>query len=142
MICHVLKCSDVITLCVCVCVEPHFSLYTHTGKDTAVHTRIIWSCDWSADSKYFVTSSRDKKVGSGPGNNDNGIIVLIFNVVYRNCAALIPTVAHSIRLLIHVCNNVMFSLSRRFYPKQHTGLGFEPQPLDLQSNCQIGRAHV
>ncbi|XP_067111655.1 elongator complex protein 2 [Osmerus mordax] len=42
--------------------EPHFSLYTHTGKDTAVHTRIIWSCDWSADSKYFVTSSRDKKV--------------------------------------------------------------------------------
>lgn len=42
--------------------EPHFSLYTHTGKDTAVHTRIIWSCDWSADSKYFVTSSRDKKI--------------------------------------------------------------------------------
>jgi len=59
--------------CVCVCVcarachvstnpEPHFSLYTHTDKDTAVHSRIIWSCDWSPDSKYFVTSSRDKKV--------------------------------------------------------------------------------
>uniref|UniRef100_A0A674DGM1 Elongator complex protein 2 n=1 Tax=Salmo trutta TaxID=8032 RepID=A0A674DGM1_SALTR len=42
--------------------EPHFSLYTSTRKDTAVHTRIIWSCDWSADNKYFVTSSRDKKV--------------------------------------------------------------------------------
>ncbi|XP_034560909.1 elongator complex protein 2 isoform X2 [Notolabrus celidotus] len=42
--------------------EPQFSLHTHTGKDTAVHTRIIWSCDWSPDSKYFVTSSRDKKV--------------------------------------------------------------------------------
>ncbi|KAJ7991784.1 hypothetical protein DPEC_G00287460 [Dallia pectoralis] len=42
--------------------EPHFSLFTHTGKDTAVHTRIIWSCDWTSDSKYFVTSSRDKKV--------------------------------------------------------------------------------
>uniref|UniRef100_A0A8C7PMU7 Elongator complex protein 2 n=1 Tax=Oncorhynchus mykiss TaxID=8022 RepID=A0A8C7PMU7_ONCMY len=41
---------------------PHFSLYTSTRKDTAVHTRIIWSCDWSADNKYFVTSSRDKKV--------------------------------------------------------------------------------
>ncbi|KAG7461407.1 elongator complex protein 2 [Solea senegalensis] len=42
--------------------EPQFSLHTHTGKDTAVHGRIIWSCDWSPDSKYFVTSSRDKKV--------------------------------------------------------------------------------
>ncbi|CAL8296481.1 unnamed protein product [Lota lota] len=42
--------------------EPQFSMYTHTDKDTAVHSRIIWSCDWSPDSKYFVTSSRDKKV--------------------------------------------------------------------------------
>ncbi|XP_053303188.1 elongator complex protein 2 isoform X3 [Pleuronectes platessa] len=42
--------------------EPHFSLHAHTSKDTAVHSRIIWSCDWSPDSNYFVTSSRDKKV--------------------------------------------------------------------------------
>ncbi|XP_029022955.1 elongator complex protein 2 [Betta splendens] len=42
--------------------EPRFALHTHTNTDTAVHTRIIWSCDWSPDSKYFVTSSRDKKV--------------------------------------------------------------------------------
>uniref|UniRef100_A0A3Q1GVS1 Elongator complex protein 2 n=1 Tax=Acanthochromis polyacanthus TaxID=80966 RepID=A0A3Q1GVS1_9TELE len=42
--------------------EPLFSLYARTGKDTAIHSRIIWSCDWSPDSKYFVTSSRDKKV--------------------------------------------------------------------------------
>ncbi|CAG10042.1 unnamed protein product, partial [Tetraodon nigroviridis] len=42
--------------------EPLFSLLAHTGKATAVHARIIWSCDWSPDSKYFVTSSRDKKV--------------------------------------------------------------------------------
>ncbi|KAI7798441.1 elongator complex protein 2 [Triplophysa rosa] len=42
--------------------EPSFSLYANTSKDTAVHTRIIWSCDWSSDSKYFATSSRDKKV--------------------------------------------------------------------------------
>uniref|UniRef100_A0AAQ5X0N2 Elongator complex protein 2 n=1 Tax=Amphiprion ocellaris TaxID=80972 RepID=A0AAQ5X0N2_AMPOC len=42
--------------------EPRFSLYARTGKDTAIHSRIIWSCDWSPDSKYFVTSSRDKKV--------------------------------------------------------------------------------
>uniref|UniRef100_A0A8C9T233 Elongator complex protein 2 n=1 Tax=Scleropages formosus TaxID=113540 RepID=A0A8C9T233_SCLFO len=42
--------------------SPTFSLCAHTSKDTSVHTRIIWSCDWSHDSKYFVTSSRDKKV--------------------------------------------------------------------------------
>ncbi|KAM6900016.1 elongator complex protein 2 [Xenentodon cancila] len=42
--------------------EPLFSLYAHTGKNTAEHSRIIWSCDWSPDSEYFVTSSRDKKV--------------------------------------------------------------------------------
>uniref|UniRef100_A0A672SDU5 Elongator complex protein 2 n=1 Tax=Sinocyclocheilus grahami TaxID=75366 RepID=A0A672SDU5_SINGR len=42
--------------------ESSFSLYANTSKDTAVHARIIWSCDWSSDSKYFVTSSRDKKV--------------------------------------------------------------------------------
>ncbi|XP_056335527.1 elongator complex protein 2 [Danio aesculapii] len=42
--------------------EVKFSLYANTSKDTSVHTRIIWSCDWSADNKYFVTSSRDKKV--------------------------------------------------------------------------------
>ncbi|XDV34745.1 hypothetical protein PO909_004873 [Leuciscus waleckii] len=48
--------------------ETSFSLYANTSKDTAVHTRIIWSCDWSSDSKYFVTSSRDKKVIIwGPG---------------------------------------------------------------------------
>lgn len=48
---------------ICFFPETSFSLYANTSKDTAVHTRIIWSCDWSSDSKYFVTSSRDKKVG-------------------------------------------------------------------------------
>uniref|UniRef100_A0A3B3QC63 Elongator complex protein 2 n=1 Tax=Paramormyrops kingsleyae TaxID=1676925 RepID=A0A3B3QC63_9TELE len=42
--------------------DPTFALCAHTSKNTSVHARIIWSCDWSPDSKYFVTSSRDKKV--------------------------------------------------------------------------------
>nr|XP_006635894.1 PREDICTED: elongator complex protein 2 [Lepisosteus oculatus] len=42
--------------------EPCYTLYTHTHKNNSVHTRIIWACDWSPDSKYFVTASRDKKV--------------------------------------------------------------------------------
>nr|KAF6471226.1 elongator acetyltransferase complex subunit 2 [Molossus molossus] len=42
--------------------DPIFSLFAFTNKVTAVHSRIIWSCDWSPDSKFFFTGSRDKKV--------------------------------------------------------------------------------
>ncbi|KAM5158488.1 elongator complex protein 2 isoform 2-T2 [Mantella aurantiaca] len=42
--------------------EQHFMLHASTNKDTSVHSRIIWSCDWTPDSKFFVTGSRDKKV--------------------------------------------------------------------------------
>lgn len=42
--------------------DPFFSLFAFTNKITSVHSRIIWSCDWSPDSKYFFTGSRDKKV--------------------------------------------------------------------------------
>ncbi|XP_043545888.1 elongator complex protein 2 isoform X2 [Chiloscyllium plagiosum] len=41
---------------------PFFSLFAHTDKKTSIHSRIIWTCDWTFDSKYFVTGSRDKKV--------------------------------------------------------------------------------
>lgn len=39
-----------------------FALAACTDKTNGVHTRIIWSCDWSHDSKYFITSSREGKV--------------------------------------------------------------------------------
>ncbi|XP_021092342.1 elongator complex protein 2 isoform X2 [Heterocephalus glaber] len=42
--------------------DPIFSLFAFTNKITSVHSRIIWSCDWSPDSRYFFTGSRDKKV--------------------------------------------------------------------------------
>lgn len=39
-----------------------YKLTATTDKTNGVHTRIIWSCDWSHDNKYFVTSSREGKV--------------------------------------------------------------------------------
>ncbi|RXN26095.1 elongator complex 2 isoform X1 [Labeo rohita] len=54
--------------------EASFSLHANTSKETAVHTRIIWSCDWSSDSKYFATSSRDKKIIIW-GHRDSGVSV-------------------------------------------------------------------
>ena len=38
-----------------------YSLVFKTDKKTSIHQRIIWTCDWSIDSKYFVTGGRDKK---------------------------------------------------------------------------------
>ncbi|XP_058832263.1 elongator complex protein 2-like [Topomyia yanbarensis] len=40
----------------------NFQLVTHTNKQTSIHTRIIWCCDWSHDSMHFATGSRDGKV--------------------------------------------------------------------------------
>ncbi|XP_021504900.1 elongator complex protein 2 isoform X2 [Meriones unguiculatus] len=42
--------------------DPFFTLFAFTNTVTSVHSRIIWSCSWSPDSKYFFTGSRDKKV--------------------------------------------------------------------------------
>uniref|UniRef100_A0AAQ6IER7 Elongator complex protein 2 n=1 Tax=Anabas testudineus TaxID=64144 RepID=A0AAQ6IER7_ANATE len=69
--------------------EPQFSLHAYTGKDTAIHSRIIWSCDWSPDSKYFVTSSRDKKVIAwGPcttGESEN----LVLQPEIKPCSSIL-----------------------------------------------------
>lgn len=40
----------------------NYQLVASTDKSNGVHTRIIWSCDWSHDGQFFVTSSRDGKV--------------------------------------------------------------------------------
>ncbi|XP_055390341.1 elongator complex protein 2 [Condylostylus longicornis] len=42
--------------------ETNFMLEAKSEKSNGIHTRIIWSCDWSHDSKLFATSSRDGKV--------------------------------------------------------------------------------
>ncbi|CAH1104108.1 unnamed protein product [Psylliodes chrysocephalus] len=42
--------------------DDQFQLEATTDKNTAVHSRIIWSCSWSHDSTYFATGSRDGKI--------------------------------------------------------------------------------
>ena len=39
-----------------------FKLIANTDKKTSVHQRLIWSCCWSHDSRFFATGSRDKKI--------------------------------------------------------------------------------
>lgn len=39
-----------------------YSLKAFSDKKNGIHARIIWTCDWSADSRYFATGSRDGKV--------------------------------------------------------------------------------
>jgi elongator complex protein 2 len=41
--------------------EPVFRLVKAINSKNNYHTRIIWSCDWSHDDRYFVTTSRDKR---------------------------------------------------------------------------------
>ena len=38
-----------------------FELARSIGTKNPYHTRIIWSCDWSHDDKFFATTSRDKR---------------------------------------------------------------------------------
>ncbi|XP_075212374.1 elongator complex protein 2 [Lycorma delicatula] len=42
--------------------EEGYSLLTKVDKKSAIHTRIIWTCVWTHDGKYFGTGSRDGKV--------------------------------------------------------------------------------
>ena len=42
--------------------DQQFIAIANTDKKTSVHQRLIWSCSWSHDSKYFATGSRDKKI--------------------------------------------------------------------------------
>ena len=39
-----------------------FAQVAYSDKKTSPHKRIIWTCGWSHDGKYFFTGSRDKLV--------------------------------------------------------------------------------
>ena len=39
-----------------------WKLVASTNKTNGLHTRVIWCCSWTHDSKYFATGSREGKV--------------------------------------------------------------------------------
>lgn len=43
-------------------VNDTFDMIATTDKKNGIHGRIIWTCDWTLDSKFFATGSRDGKV--------------------------------------------------------------------------------
>lgn len=51
-----------------------FELIATVDKKTSIHTRIIWCCAWTGDSKYFVTGSRDGTAVIWSKNEDNQYI--------------------------------------------------------------------
>ncbi|KAL1501821.1 hypothetical protein ABEB36_007075 [Hypothenemus hampei] len=42
--------------------DNQFELKANCSKRSSIHTRIIWTCAWTHDSKYFATGSRDGKM--------------------------------------------------------------------------------
>lgn len=47
-----------------------FEFEAKSDKHNSPHTRIIWACDWTFDSKLFATSSRDGSIGIWTKDND------------------------------------------------------------------------
>ena len=48
-----------------------FKLVRSIATKNPFHTRIVWSCDWSHDDKFFVTTSRDKRACVWCGSIDS-----------------------------------------------------------------------
>ena len=57
-----------------------FEKVAHSDKKTG-HSRIIWSCSWSHDSKFFATASRDKKIKLWEIKNESTTSVLMIAAV-------------------------------------------------------------
>ncbi|XP_041365470.1 elongator complex protein 2-like isoform X2 [Gigantopelta aegis] len=55
-------------------------------KKTSSHSRIIWTCAWTYDDKYFMTGSRDKKVmvwqRCDISNRGEGLHVPVFSIAF------------------------------------------------------------
>lgn len=53
-------------------VEGQASPYQLVCSNAKAHARIIWSCSWSIDNKYFVTGSRDKSIKIWSKTSEDG----------------------------------------------------------------------
>lgn len=51
----------------------NYTLCATSNKKNGLHSRIIWTCDWTHDNEYFVTGSRDGKAVAWQRNDgDSG----------------------------------------------------------------------
>lgn len=88
----------------------NFKMIATTDKKNGIHSRIIWSCDWTHDSKYFATGSRDGKVVAWQQTDmDSGTSL-------KMCAALstielkktdsVTAIAFATRFLLNKCDYI------------------------------------
>nr|CAB3242288.1 elongator complex protein 2-like [Phallusia mammillata] len=62
------------------------------------HARIIWSCSWSVDSKFFATASRDKKVMVWElSDEDSSHKVVVTRKSVNNCQQPVTAVAYALK---------------------------------------------
>lgn len=63
----------------------NYKMVATTDKKNGIHSRIIWTCDWTHDSRLFATGSRDGKVVAWhKGDTDTGTSLKC----YRSVATL------------------------------------------------------
>ena len=53
--------------------RPAPAMLASTDKKTSGHTRLIWTCTWTPDSKYFFTGSREGRVAAWAGEEGSPV---------------------------------------------------------------------
>ncbi|XP_014211711.1 probable elongator complex protein 2 [Copidosoma floridanum] len=104
-----------------------YELLMSSLQKESFHLRIIWSCSWTNDSKYFATGSRDGKVGiwsKNIANNKKPLLVTDFcsNGSSVTALAFAPS---------KISNKFLYVLA----------IGFEHGCIDIRKIEQVGKSN-
>lgn len=106
--------------------DPFFKLSATTDKTTGIHTRIIWCCAWTHDSKYFATGSRDGKVVTWTRNEGK---------ILKNCLGEYESASDVLELKSESITALCFA-PILIQDKYLVGIGFESGAISLYKwNC-------